>query len=88
MALCVMVRQIVQGVLTHRNFRGYPEGLKEEMASQSFYQILKGLVRTYDTTREKAFGYVSHACFQNYISQVMRYYKKNEREQPILNEEI
>lgn len=62
-----MVRQIVDGVLCHRCFNRYPEDFKDDMASESFWRIIRGLVNTYDTTREKAFGYVSHACFLNFM---------------------
>lgn len=77
-----MVRQVHEGVLRHRCFNKYPEDWKEDMMSFSYTRMLAGLLKYYDTSRHNAFGYVSHACFINYMSFCMKEYRHREREQP------
>lgn len=75
------------GVLRHKNFRRYHQDVKDDMKSYSLYRILKNGLKSYDPSKAKAFSYFTRAVFTNYVTAVMRYYRKlNARQRYIKGE--
>ena len=72
-----MILDMHNHILTHRNFHDYREDLKDEMRSFSIEKILARGLYLFDVGRkDRCFGYFSHAIFNNYITIVMRYYRR------------
>ena len=82
-----MILEMHNRILTHRNFHYYRDELKEEMRSFSLVKIIGKGIYQFDTSRkDRCFGYFSHAIFNNYLTVVMRYYRKlNEHQRYVKN---
>jgi len=76
-----MLLSMHDGVLRHKNFNKYRQDLKEEMKSYSLYRILKCGLKSFDKNKAKAFSYFTRAIFTNYVTVVMRYYKRLNKHQ-------
>ena len=76
------------GILKHRNFNRYRQDLKEEMKSYSLYRILKCGLKSFDPRKAKAFSYFTHSVFINYMTVVMKYYKRLNKHQEYVRGEL
>lgn len=68
-------------ILTHKNFNRYNQDLKDEMKSYSLFRILKCGLKSYKFDGSSPFSYFTRAVFQNYITVIMRYYRKLNQKQ-------
>lgn len=70
-------------ILRSKNFNRYPQEVKEDMRSDSLVRVFRWALSSWDSTKgHKAFSYLTRCIFVNYISSVMKYYKKlNQRQQ-------
>ena len=83
-----MLLSMHDGVLRHKNFNKYRQDLKEEMKSYSLYRILKCGLKSFDKNRAKAFSYFTRSIFMNYITIVMRYYRRLNMHQEYVKGEL
>lgn len=64
-------------ILRNKNFNRYPQEVKEDMRSDSLVRVFRWALSSWDSTKgHKAFSYLTRCIFVNYISSVMKYYKK------------
>lgn len=74
--LGLLLLDLCNNVLLHKNWRNYKQDLKDDMRSRAIEKIMKyGLLHFNPDKGSTAFSYFTRICFTSYMEVVVRYYK-------------
>lgn len=73
---------LCNNILLHASFRNYNTDLKDEMRSFAIEKLMKYGIMHFDPAKKsKAFSYFSRIIFTSYMTIIMKYYKRLNKEQ-------
>jgi len=75
---------IVDNMIKHKNYNGYPEDIKADMQNSSYFFFLKYWKNFKEG--QSAFSYFTRMCQNGFHQEINRYYKYNKNFDIIYNE--
>lgn len=70
-----MIQMIAERLTNHSNFKNYTREMKQDMVSYAKYKCFQG-IGNYNFDYKNAFAYFTTACYNAFVSEISRYYKK------------
>ena len=70
-----MIQMIAERLTNHSNFKNYTREMKQDMVSYAKYKCFQGIVN-YNFEYKNAFAYFTTACYNAFVSEISKYYKK------------
>ena len=86
--LAKMIMLIAKRMTNHSNFRNYPEWIKEEMISSAVYKVITNSLKNYNFAFKNPFGYITRACWNDFIGTISKYYKQINIKKKLLNKHL
>lgn len=80
----IMYKSIVDNMIKHGNYNGYPDEVKADMQNSSYYFFLK-YWRNFKTG-QSAFSYFTRTCQNGFHQEIDRYYKYNKKYDIVYND--
>lgn len=77
-----MVQMIAERLTNHSNFKNYTREMKQDMVSYAKYKCLQG-ISNYNFKYKNAFAYFTTACYNAFVSEISKYYKKKNFERDL-----
>ena len=70
-----MIQMIAERLTNHSNFKNYTREMKQDMVSYAEYKCFQG-IGNYNFEYKNAFAYFTTACYNAFVSEISKYYKK------------
>lgn len=70
-----MIQMIAERLTNHSNFKNYTREMKQDMVSYAKFKCFQG-IGNYNFEYKNAFAYFTTACYNAFVSEISKYYKK------------
>lgn len=70
-----MIKMIAERLTNHSNFKNYSREMKQDMVSYAQFKCIQG-IHNYNFEYKNAFAYFTTACYNAFVSEISKYYKR------------
>lgn len=70
-----MIKMIAERLTNHSNFKNYSKEMKQDMVSYAQFKCIQG-IHNYNFEYKNAFAYFTTACYNAFVSEISKYYKR------------